>query len=87
MKVGFSDQGWNDFLSWRSDVSVFERLVEIIQDVRRSPFNGLGKPEPLKHELKGWWSRRVTQRDGLVYQVGGAGAERIVQIAQCRSHY
>ncbi len=60
-----------------------QKLLVLVEDCRRSPFSGLGKPEPLKHDLKGWWSRRITDEHRLVYRVVG----ETLEIAQCRFHY
>jgi toxin YoeB len=68
MKLIFSDHAWQEYHYWRdSDAKVFERLNELIKEAKRTPFKGTGKPEPLKGDLTGWWSRRITQADRLVY--------------------
>ena len=88
MKVVFADRAWEDYLYWQdADRNILERLNSLIEECRRSPFIGIGKPEPLKGDLKGWWSRRITLEDRLVYRVTGAGADQALQIAQCRYHY
>lgn len=88
MKLSWSPGAWEDYLHWQStDRAVLARLNDLIRDVRRSPFQGIGKPEPLKGDLRGWWSRRITGEHRLVYRVVGEGAERRVEIAQCRYHY
>lgn len=88
MKVVFSDDGWDDYLYWVDhDPKILARLNALIQQCRRDPFNGLGKPEPLKGELKGWWSRRLTQEDRLVYRISGSPPAQAIEILQCRSHY
>ena len=63
------------------------RLDRLLADIRRHPFTGIGKPEPLRGTLAGWWSRRITGEHRLVYRVAGKGAARQLQIAQCRYHY
>jgi toxin YoeB len=63
------------------------KINELIRDVRRSPFKGLGKPEPLKGELAGWWSRRITREHRLVYRAAGTGEDQRIEIASCRLHY
>lgn len=84
----FSDEGWEDYLHWQgSDEATLKRLNSLIEECRRHPFRGTGKPEPLKGDLQGWWSRRVTQDDRLVYRVCGKGDDQQLQIAQCRMHY
>lgn len=88
MKVIFSDGAWEDFQHWRAaDAKVFERLNALIRETMRTPFSGTGKPEPLKGNLTGWWSRRVTRADRLVYRVSGTGKDQALEIAQCRYHY
>jgi toxin YoeB len=87
VKVVFADQGWEDYLYWsNNDRKVFRRLNNLIKECRRTPFEGTGKPEPLKG-VEGWWSRRVTEKDRLVYRVEGKGKHQALEIAQCRFHY
>lgn len=69
----------------QNDTKVLQSINELIRDVRRDPFKGLGKPEPLKHGLAGWWSRRITREHRLVYRVSGRDAESL-EIIQCRYH-
>jgi toxin YoeB len=88
VKLVFADQAWEDYLHWQaSDANVLERLNGLIKECMRSPFKGVGKPEPLRGELRGWWSRRITLEDRLVYRVTGTGAAQQLEIAQCRYHY
>ena len=88
MKLIFSDNAWQDYRHWReSDAKVFERLNDLIREAMRTPFKGTGKPEPLKGDLSGWWSRRITKADRLVYRVSGSGQGQALEIAQCRYHY
>lgn len=89
MKVHFGDDGWDDYLHWsKADPVLHRRLNELIEDVRRHPFTGLGKPEALKGDLSGWWSRRITSEHRLVYRVQGRkGEDQRVEIIQCRYHY
>lgn len=88
MIVSFSPRGWADYQHWlSSDQKVLARLNSLIEEVRRSPFKGTGKPEPLRNELKGWWSRRLTQEDRLVYRVEGKDDDQRLIIVQCRFHY
>lgn len=88
MRLAFSADGWEDYLYWQAvDRKTVERINDLIRDVLRHPFEGIGKPEPLKGELKGFWSRRITQEHRLVYEVYGTGQEQTVVIAQCRYHY
>lgn len=88
MKLVFSDDAWEDYLYWQgNDTNVLERLNDLIGQCRRTPFKGTGKPEPLKGDLAGWWSRRITLQDRLIYRVSGKGAEQALEIIQCRFHY
>ena len=88
MRLRFSAEAWEDYLYWQAhDAATLQRLNDLLRECRRDPFRGLGKPEPLKGDLKGWWSRRINLEDRLVYRVTGAGAEQTLQIAQCRYHY
>ena len=88
MKLVWSDHAWEDYLDWHgTDGKTFQRLNDLIQECRRTPFKGTGKPEPLKGALQGWWSRRITQVDRLVYRVEGKGDDQRLEIAQCRQHY
>jgi toxin YoeB len=88
VKLVFSDQAWEDYLHWQArDANTLERLNGLIKECMRSPFTGSGKPEPLRGDLKGWWSRRITLEDRLVYRVSGTGESQQIEIAQCRFHY
>ena len=89
MNVHFSDDGWDDYVYWAgADSVVHRRLNELIEDVRRHPFAGLGKPEALKGDLSGWWSRRITGKHRLVYRVQGRKCEdQRMEVIQCRYHY
>ena len=84
MRLLFSEQAWEDYLWWQAhDAKTLERLNTLIKDASRNPFQGIGKPEPLRGDLSGWWSRRITQEHRLVYRA----ADGVLQIAQCRYHY
>lgn len=88
MKLIFSDAAWDDYRYWiDADPKVLAKLNELIDECRRNPFKGRGKPEPLKGDLAGWWSRRLTSEDRLVYRVAGRSPEQSLEIAQCRFHY
>jgi toxin YoeB len=88
VKLVFADQAWEDYLHWQAmDQNLLERINGLIEECRRTPFRGTGKPEPLKGDLKGWWSRRITLQDRLVYRLAGTGADQRLEIAQCRFHY
>ena len=88
MKVIFASHAWEDYLFWAAqDRNGLARINDLIEDCRRRPFAGLGKPEPLKGDLRGWWSRRITVADRLVYRVSGSPPDQRLEIAQCRHHY
>ena len=83
-KLIFSDEAWEDYLYWQdTDRSVVRRIHQLIKDIRRNPYGGIGKPEPLKYQLAGWWSRRIDSEHRIVYRV----TEQAVEIANLRSHY
>jgi toxin YoeB len=88
VKLIFADAAWADYLHWQeTDPKTLDRLNALIRECQRDPFRGTGKPEPLKGNLQGWWSRRLTREDRLVYRVAGSGEGRSLEIAQCRLHY
>ena len=88
MRLVFAEQAWTDYLHWQaSDANVLDRLNALIRECSRDPFRGTGKPEPLRGDLQGWWSRRITLEDRLVYRLSGKGAAQQLEIAQCRFHY
>jgi toxin YoeB len=89
MNVVWTPIAWDDYVQWqRVDQDVTTKINELIKDIRRTPFSGLGKPEPLREEFAGWWSRRITLEHRLVYRVEGKRAQdqRLI-ITQCRYHY
>jgi len=84
MRLTWLSGDWGEYLYWQEhDRKVLARVNEVIRDTLRNPFLGIGKPEPLKGNLKGWWSRRITQEHRLVYRVDG----QVLIIMQCRFHY
>ena len=84
MPIKFSDQAWEDYLFWQqTDKATLKRINALLRDIRRSPFEGIGKPEPLRHHLTGFWSRRIDDEHRLVY----AMEDGCVHVAQCRYHY
>ena len=88
MKIVFGGQAWRDYVAWAADdPKVLARINALIEECRRHPFKGSGKPEPLRGELAGLWSRRINQRDRLVYRVVGKDGHQQLEIAQCREHY
>lgn len=84
MPIKFSDQAWEDYLYWQGcDKTTLKRINTLLREIQRSPFEGIGKPEPLKHNLAGFWSRRIDEEHRLIY----AMQDDTVLIAQCRYHY
>lgn len=90
MIVTFYPDAWADYAGWlEADTALVRKINGLIQDARRAPFKGLGKPEPLKGDLKGWWSRRITAEHRLVYRIAGQASDKSqrIEIIQCRLHY
>ena len=84
MKLVFADEAWDDYLTWqKTDRRIVDRINKLIRETQRDPFEGVGKPEPLKHALAGFWSRRITDEHRMVYRVD----EGNLLIAQLRYHY
>ena len=84
MRYVFSERAWDDYLYWqKTDRKTLNRINALLEEIARTPFSGTGKPEPLKYALSGYWSRRVTRQDRLVYRVEGDA----VPVAQIRYHY
>lgn len=84
MIVSFVEQSWNDYNNWiTEDKKVFRRIQRLIKETTREPFSGIGKPEPLKNNLKGYWSKRITDEHRLVYKV----EENNLIIISCKFHY
>jgi toxin YoeB len=83
-KLIFSDEAWEDYLYWQeTDRAMLRRINLLIKDIWRSPYEGIGKPEPLKHQLGGWWSRRISSEHRFLYRVTG----QAVEISNLRHHY
>ena len=84
MKLIFADEAWEDYLYWQKhDRKMVERINKLIIEVKREPFAGVGKPEPLKHALSGFWSRRINDEQRMVYKIEGGS----LLLAQLRYHY
>ena len=84
MKLLFHDEGWDDYLYWQeTDKKIVKKINELIKACRRSPFEGIGKPEPLKGDLTECWSRRITDEHRLVYGV----ENNTIIVLKCRHHY
>lgn len=89
MNIEFTQHGWDDFVFWlENDNELVLKIKELIKSIKQNPFKGLGRPEPLKHRLKGFWSRRITHEHRLIYKVSGKkGVDQKCSIIQCRFHY
>ena len=88
MKLLWTDTAWQQYLHWPNvDSKILLRINELLKEAQRDPFKGTGRPEPLRHQLKGWWSRRITEEHRLVYRVTGKGEEQVLEIVSCRFHY
>lgn len=84
MKILFAENAWEDYLYWQqNDKKILKRINLLIGDIQREPFKGIGKPEPLKFNWSGYWSRRINKEHRLVYKV----QDDTISIAQCRYHY
>ncbi len=84
MQVLWHESGWDDYIWWQSqDKKILKRINALIKDMQRTPYEGLGKPEPLKENLTGWWSRRIDEANRIVYRV----KDNALVIAACRNHY
>lgn len=80
----FSDEGWEDLIKWyKIDRKIYKRIFQLVDDIERDPFDGIGKPEPLKENLSGYWSRRINEEHRLIYRV----TEDSIIIIQCMYHY
>jgi toxin YoeB len=84
MNVSFTEESWVDYLYWQqTDKRVLNKINELIKIMQRTPFQGIGKPEPLRHQLKGFWSRRIDLSHRLVYEV----RQKEIVVISCRYHY
>ena len=84
MKVVFTELSWEDYLFWqKNDKQKLKRINELLKDITRNPYEGIGKPEPLKFNYAGFWSRRIDEEHRLIYRI----VENEIQIAKCRFHY
>jgi toxin YoeB len=88
MKTAWTEDAWQEYLQWQQDdQKILTAINDLIRDIKRDPFKGLGKPEPLKHALQGWLSRRITGEHRLAYRVSGKDEHQPLDIVQCRYHY
>ena len=84
MKLIWDDRAWNDYLDWQTEGrKTLKRINSLLKEIKRTPFEGIGKPEPLSGNLSGWWSRRIDDKNRIVYKAEGDS----VIIAACKSHY
>lgn len=84
MRLLWEDRAWDDYLYWQTqDKKTLKRINALIKDIQRSTFDGMGKPEPLKHNLSSWWSRRIDDTNRIVYYE----QDGIIFIVSCRGHY
>jgi len=84
MNLIFADDAWDDYLYWqKTDKKMIKRINFLIKNIQRSPFDGIGKPVPLKHALSGYWSRRINEEHRIIYKVDS----EFIHIAQLRYHY
>jgi len=84
MKKVWSDEAWSDYVGWQSqDKKTLKRINQLIKDIDCNEYTGIGKPEPLKYELQGFWSRKIDNVNRLVYRI----EDEQIEIAQCKSHY
>ncbi len=84
MKLIFTEQSWEDYLYWlEADKKKLKKINDLIKDIKRNPFNGISKPEPLKHKYSGFWARRIDDEHRLIYKY----EEGEIQVAKCRHHY
>lgn len=84
MNLLFTEESWEEYLFWqKKDKTILKRINRLIKDIRRHPFHGIGKPEPLRYQFQGCWSRRINEEHRLVYEIQGD----TVRIISCRYHY
>ena len=82
--ISFSEEAWSDYLYWQTqDKRILKRINQLLQDILRNGYDGIGKPEPLKGDLSGLWSRRIDEANRIVYRM----REDVIEIVQCGSHY
>jgi len=88
MKKTWFDEAWDDYLYWQGqDRKTLKRINKLLRDTERSPYSGIGKPEPLKGELSGFWSREIDDKNRLVYRVQGEAPHKALEILSCKGHY
>lgn len=84
MRLAWDERAWDEYCYWqKQDKKTLRRINELIKSIRRTPYEGIGKPEPLRENLQGWWSRRIDDSNRIVYRV----AKDTVIVASCKNHY
>lgn len=84
MKLLWDERGWNDYLYWQDkDKKTLKKINAMLKDIQRNPYDGIGKPESLKEDLSGWWSRRIDSANRIVYRE----KDGVIVIASCKGHY
>lgn len=84
MNIQFTDDAWEDYLYWQqTDKQTLRKINQLLKEIQRTPFTGIAKPEPLKHQLQGCWSRRINSEHRLVYEI----ADDVLKVIGCRFHY
>jgi toxin YoeB len=84
MNILFTDDAWEDYLYWQqTDKQTLRKINQLLKEIQRTPFTGIGKPEPLKHQLQGCWSRRIDSEHRLVYEI----TDNALKVIGCRFHY
>ena len=84
MRLLWEEEAWEDYCLWQTrDKKLLKRINTLLKDIQRNSYEGIGKPEPLKGDLSGWWSRRIDDANRIVYRIDGS----VVKIVQCGSHY
>ena len=84
MKKLWSDEAWSDYVGWQSqDKKTIKKINQLLKDIDCNGYTGIGKPEPLKYELQGFWSRKIDSENRLVYRID----DEQIEIAQCKTHY
>jgi len=85
MKISFTETGWKDYVYWETqDKKTLKRINNLIEDIERNGYEGIGKPEPLRYDMAGWWSCRIDEKNRLVYRLIG---NETIEISQCKGHY
>lgn len=88
MQIASTDNAWDDYLYWqKNDPDTLQKINDLIKEIKREPFKGIGKPEPLKGNLAGYWSRRISGEHRIVYRISGTRPNQTLTIIQARFHY